>query len=124
MACRVSRRESFRKDTKGGKYMVRVTGQQCRVWSFTGIAVFTVAGGVLLGNTVHADDFTGEVRAIGGGNNNVAHPEWGTPGTHLLREASGTHYADGISAMARPNGPSARAVSNAVFVQQRSVPSH
>ncbi|HEX3759033.1 MAG TPA: peroxidase family protein [Kofleriaceae bacterium] len=76
------------------------------------------------GTTAHADDFAGEVRAINGSNNNLAHPDWGTPGSHLLREASGMHYTDGISAMARANGPSARAVSNAVFPQQGSLPSH
>lgn len=73
-----------------------------------------------------ADDFKGEreVRAMDGSNNNLAHPDWGTPGSHLLREASGTHYADGISAMARPTGPSPRAISTAIFQQDKSIPSH
>src|SRR5215510_2344927 len=110
---------------KSGGHMVRKTGvQRRRVWNFTGVTAITLAGGMALGSAVHADELAGEVRAINGSNNNLAHPEWGTPGTHLVREASGTHYADGISAIARPNGPSARAVSNAVFRQQGSVPNH
>lgn len=83
-----------------------------------------LGSGLVLAPTSYADDFAAEVRAINGSNNNLAHPDWGTPGSHLLREASGTHYADGISTMARPNGPSARAVSNAVFPQQGLLPSH
>src|ERR1044071_7820791 len=76
--------------------------------------------------TAPADEFKGEseARAMDGSNNNLAHPDWGTPGSHLLREASGTHYADGISAMARPTGPSPRAVSNGIFHQEGSTPSH
>src|ERR1700748_2965303 len=94
------------------------------------ITAFTVTGSMLSATPAQAQvpapavDFTTDVRAIDGSNNNVTHPDWGTPGSHLLREASGTHYADGISAMARPNGPSARAVSNAVFPQQGLLPSH
>jgi len=65
-----------------------------------------------------------EVRAIDGSNNNKRHPGYGTPGSHLLREASGSHYSDGISTMARPNGPSARAASSAIFVQSGSLPNH
>jgi hypothetical protein len=71
-----------------------------------------------------ADDFKEETRASNGSNNNLAHPDWGMPGSHLLREASGTHYADGISAMSRPTGPSPRAISNAIFHQEKSIPSH
>ncbi|HEU4731153.1 MAG TPA: peroxidase family protein [Kofleriaceae bacterium] len=83
-----------------------------------------LGSGLPLAPEARAEDFMAEVRAINGSNNNLAHPDWGTPGSHLLREASGTHYADGISAMARPNGPSARAVSSAVFPQQGLLVSH
>ncbi|HEX2685623.1 MAG TPA: peroxidase family protein [Kofleriaceae bacterium] len=76
------------------------------------------------GTASYADDITDEVRAIDGSNNNAAHPDWGRAGSQLLREASGTHYADSVSAMARPNGPSPRAISNAIFHQEGSIPSH
>lgn len=92
-----------------------------------GIGTWTalaLGSGLVLAPASYADDFATEVRAINGSNNNLAHPDWGTPGSHLLREASGTHYADGVSTMARPDGPSARAVSNAVFPQQGLLPSH
>lgn len=65
-----------------------------------------------------------EVRKIDGSNNNRIHPEFGTVGTHLLREASGAHYADGISTLARPNAPSGRAISNVIFHQEESLPNH
>ncbi|HET9625545.1 MAG TPA: peroxidase family protein [Kofleriaceae bacterium] len=65
-----------------------------------------------------------EVRAIDGSNNNLYHPDWAATGSHLLREPSGNHYADGISAMARPDGPSPRAISNGVFKQSGPVFSH
>jgi peroxidase len=83
-----------------------------------------LAGVMAFGTAAYADDFTNEVRLLDGSNNNNAHPDWGTPGSHLLREASGTHYADGISAMARPTGPSPRAISNGVFHQEGLLPSH
>jgi peroxidase len=95
-----------------------------KVTSLGWITVITAAGSMLSATASYADDFAAEVRAIDGSNNNRAHPDWGTPGSHLLREASGTHYVDGISAMARPNGPSPRAISNAVFPQQGSLPNH
>lgn len=83
-------------------------------------------------STARADDASSndasvsasEVRAIDETNNNLAHPDWGSTGTHLLREASGTHYADGISTMARPTGASPRSISNGVFRQTGSLPSH
>ena len=96
-------------------------------------AALALGGGLVLASQTYADTDSfngGEVRAIDGSNNNLAHPDWGTPGTptdgrgHLVREASGTHYTDGISAMARPNGPSPRAVSNGIFTQTVSVPHH
>ncbi|MEO7730338.1 MAG: peroxidase family protein [Kofleriaceae bacterium] len=86
--------------------------------------MLVLASGVAFAPAAYGDEFGGEVRAIDGSNNNLVHPGWGTPGSQLLREASGTHYADGISAMARPNGPSPRATSNGVFSQQGSLPSH
>jgi len=61
-------------------------------------------------------------RPIDGFGNNLGHPEWGTPGTRLLRGASGAHYADGMSSPAGPGRPSPRAVSNAVFAQEESLP--
>jgi peroxidase len=62
------------------------------------------------------------VRPIDGFGNNRAHPAWGTPGVHLLRGASGAHYADGLSMLAGPTRPSPREVSDAVFEQQMSIP--
>src|SRR5215510_3146307 len=90
------------------------------------ITAITVTGGTLSATGSYADDAVSgnAVRAIDGSNNNLAHPDWGTPGSALLREASGTHYSDGISAMARPNGPSPRAISNGVFTQAGSIPNH
>ena len=88
-------------------------------------AALALGGGLVLASQTYADTDSfngGEVRAIDGSNNNLAHPDWGTPGTptdgrgHLVREASGTHYTDGISAMARPNGPSPAARRNAPSV--------
>src|ERR1700733_13303144 len=99
----------------------RESRRALRIGSWTAAAL---GSGLALAPSSYADDLAPEVRAINGNNNNLAHPDWGAPGSHLLREASGTHYADGISAMARPNGPSARAVSNAVFRQQGVLPSH
>jgi len=62
-----------------------------------------------------------EFRPIDGRGNNVAHPDWGTPGSQLLRGTSGSRYADGRSAMAGPARPSPRVVSNAVFAQTAPV---
>lgn len=94
-----------------------------------GMVAVTLAGSIAFGTAAYADELedselAGEVRALDGSNNNRVHADWGTPGSHLLREASGTHYADGISAMARPNGPSPRAISNGVFHQEGLLPSH
>jgi len=99
--------------------------------------MLTVAmvGSTALGTASYADDTAQataevtaeaitEVRAIDETNNNLAHPTWGSHDVPLLREASGAHYADGVSKMARPDGPSARSVSNGVFRQVGSVPSH
>jgi len=61
-------------------------------------------------------------RSIDGFGNNVRHPEWGTPGSQLLRGPSGAHYPDGRSDPAGPTRPSARVVSNAIFAQEESLP--
>ncbi|MEZ4362698.1 MAG: peroxidase family protein [Kofleriaceae bacterium] len=87
------------------------------------IAAVTLAG-LAASPGAQADEYGGEVRSIDGRNNNLAHPDWATPGSHLLREASGAHYADGISSLARPDAPSARAVSSAIFPQTGLIPSH
>lgn len=42
---------------------------------------------------------------------------WGSASSDYLREKSGAHYADGISAPAGANRPSARAISNALVAQ-------
>ena len=57
------------------------------------------------------------VRSIDGTGNNTAHPTWGAANTDFVRVAPAA-YADGISAPAGANRPSARAVSNAVDDQQ------
>lgn len=57
--------------------------------------------------------FSVTVESIDGGANNLQHPTWGATGTDLLRIAP-AQYADGISTMAGPTRPSARAVSVAV----------
>ncbi len=63
------------------------------------------------------------VRPIDGRGNNLAHPGWGAPGAHLLRGASGSHYADGIAAPAGATRPSPRLLSDAIFDQTASFPS-
>lgn len=93
-----------------------------------GIVALALAGTTAFGTASRADDASrtsqSEVRAIDGSNNNQSHSDWGTPGTHLIREASGMHYGDGISSMARSNGPSPRLVSSSIFLQSGSIPSH
>ena len=94
------------------------------------VGAVALAGSMALGAASQADTastdsiFTVEVRAFDGSNNNKTHPDFGTPNSHLLREASGTAYGDGISSLARANGPSPRAVSNGVFSQVGSLPNH
>jgi hypothetical protein len=51
--------------------------------------------------------------SIDGSGNNLQHPNWGAVGQDLLRTAP-AQYADGISAMAGANRPSARLVSTTV----------
>jgi hypothetical protein len=62
-----------------------------------------------------------EFRSYDGSGNNQAHPEWGCAGTDYLRERSGARYADGKSAPAGADRPSARAISNAVSDQGEAV---
>lgn len=56
----------------------------------------------------------GDIRAIDGSGNNLANPEWGTPGEQFIRKHDLVAYADGIAAPAGADRPSARAVSNAL----------
>src|SRR5262245_57375157 len=58
-----------------------------------------------------------EDRTFDGSGNNLANPLWGSAGTDYSREASGAHYADGISAPQVVGLPSARAVSNSLMTQ-------
>src|SRR5579872_3211888 len=53
------------------------------------------------------------VEPIDGVGNNLANPTWGSAITDLIRLAQAA-YADGISAPALANDPSARAISNLV----------
>lgn len=57
-----------------------------------------------------------EVRSIDGTGNNLAHPDWGSAGSDLLRTAPAA-YGDGISSPAGANRPSARLISNTVDAQ-------
>jgi peroxidase len=56
------------------------------------------------------------VESIDGTGNNLVHATWGSTNTDLLRIAAAA-YADGISAPAGADRPSARAISNAVMNQ-------
>src|SRR5437879_4245941 len=53
---------------------------------------------------------------IDGTGNNVTHPDWGSAGADLIRVAPAA-YADGVSAPAGANLPSARDISNALSDQ-------
>lgn len=64
--------------------------------------------------------FPEEFRTITGLGNNVANPEWGTPGIPLLRKTT-VDYADGISFPSGAERPSAREISNAVSAQKESI---
>lgn len=57
-----------------------------------------------------------DVRSMDGSGNNIANPDWGARGQHLIR-LSGTYYADGISELSGDDRPSARHVSNVIFDQ-------
>jgi hypothetical protein len=56
-------------------------------------------------------------RTYDGTGNNLANPNWGAVNTPYLREASGAHYADGVSAPAGADRPGAREISNALAAQ-------
>src|SRR4051812_2832725 len=58
-----------------------------------------------------------EDRSLDGTLNNIANPLWGSAGTDYSREASGAHYADGISAPQVAGLPSARTVTNSLMTQ-------
>lgn len=109
--------------------MARSSGTK-RALAKTATTAAVLAGSVALHAPAYADEaaeaagVVSEIRAIDGSNNNKAHPTWGATGTNLLRDASGMHYADGISTMARPNSVSPRSISNGVFKQEGSIPSH
>lgn len=61
-----------------------------------------------------------EVRSYDGTNNNLTNPNWGATFEHLQRFAQ-VDYADGISSLAGPDRPSARAVSNGVSDQPEGI---
>ena len=56
------------------------------------------------------------VESIDGTGNNLANPDWGSAGTDLLRIAPAA-YADGVSAPAGADRPSARVISNTIADQ-------
>ena len=59
---------------------------------------------------------TREHRTYDGSGNNIANPEWGATFIHLQRFGP-ADYADGISTLAGPLRPSARAISNDIVAQ-------
>ena len=64
--------------------------------------------------------FSTSIESIDGTGNNLAHPAWGAANTDLLR-FSPAAYADGISAPAGGNRPSARTVSNNISAQSTDI---
>ena len=60
-------------------------------------------------------------RSLDGTGNNVAQSEMGAAHTPLLR-LTRVGYVDGMAALAGPNRPSARTISNAVNAQAQSIP--
>src|SRR4051812_21738081 len=61
------------------------------------------------------------IRTIDGTLNNLMHTQWGSTGEDLLRVAA-AEYGDGISTLAGADRPSARVISNAIAVQDETVP--
>jgi hypothetical protein len=59
-------------------------------------------------------------RSIDGSGNNQANTDWGSAGSQLLRAAPAA-YADGVSAPAGVDRPSARLISNDLFAQPSSL---
>lgn len=52
---------------------------------------------------------------LDGYGNNLAHPTFGTSGSHYLRLLAPAAFADNVSAMASPDAPSPLLISNLVF---------
>jgi len=77
-----------------------------------GAGLLTVLAGAALS--------TADVRSYDGSGNNVANPDWGARGAHLLRLSS-VHYADGISALSMPESPNPRYVSNILSDQEGEI---
>src|SRR5437762_29428 len=76
------------------------------------LAVSSVSAFLFTSICARADD-----RSIDGSGNNLGSFSLGQVGSIYIREASGAHYADGISA---PNGssrPDARTISNTLMFQ-------
>lgn len=63
-----------------------------------------------------------EFRTIDGSGNNLTHPEWGAAGTKMVRMMSAEYSLNDGSIPARIDGPSARAVSNAVNASPGDIP--
>jgi peroxidase len=64
-----------------------------------------------------------ETRSIDGTGNNLANPTWGAAGSDLLRTAPAA-YADGASAPAGADRPSAREISNVIVAQPPDTPTN
>lgn len=65
-------------------------------------------------------EFPQEFRTITGSGNNLKNPDWGTPGTPLLRKTI-VDYSDGFDSPSGSGRPGAREVSNAVAAQKESI---
>lgn len=66
--------------------------------------------------------YPNEFRTIDGSNNNLINLDWGAAGTELMRMMSAEYPLSDGSVPARMNGPSARAVSNAVNASPGNLP--
>lgn len=71
-----------------------------------------------MGPAVYPDEF----RTIDGSSNNLTHIEWGAAGTEMMRMMGAEYSLNDGSVPARIDGPSARAVSNAVHASPGDVP--
>ncbi len=76
--------------------------------------------GIMRGNGVAV--YPNEFRTIDGSNNNLTHFEWGAAGTEMMRMMIAEYGLNDGSIPARVNGPSARAVSNAVNASPGDTP--
>jgi len=85
-------------------------GAGCCLPLTVGLAIFVAAPAAAV-----------EFRSIDGTGNNTANPDWGSTGIHLLRQASGAHYTDGLNSPARSAQPSPRHISNEIFAQSTPV---